>query len=487
MPFYTEDSFCEYDHHQHLRSSVGIGPKVTKAIDKATKEWLDNHPEAMLPDRVVTTSKLDDNAVTTEKIEDEAVTEDKIKDDAVTEGKIAPKSVTAEKLADDAIPTMSTSVRGIAKVGSGLSVVEDTLELDGGDISSAVNSWLDNHPEATTTVQDGSIKLSSFSDATINQLQLSTSTIVETIEESMKSIPSPKNGNSLILSDEADNVLLRESDMVLSGDFALDGHPGLSIADEDGNVIVEFHQGLVNNLAGKTFSIIGDSISTYSDYIPSGYGTYYPRGNVDDVSKTWWKVLERSTGMQLLKTASWSGSRVTGDSQDSSGATGCSDARVAAIIGDNGEIPDIIIVFMGTNDISNSSITIGDIPALNVRPNDGVITTIADAYLLLLYKLYAAYPTSHVFCATVLPRRQSESDVSFYTNPTTGSTVEALNKVIRTEANAMNCGIIDFATCGLNVWGMESYFIDSRLHPNVAGMKVMAKTVRKAIEQQFNL
>ena len=56
------------------------------------------------------------------------------------------------------IPTMSTTTKGIAKVGAGLAMNGDALELDGnGDIATAVTSWLNAHPEATTTVQDGSI------------------------------------------------------------------------------------------------------------------------------------------------------------------------------------------------------------------------------------------------------------------------------------------------------------------------------------------
>lgn len=49
MPIYTDhpcdDGFFPMERHP-LRSSIGIGPKVTKIIDAATKDWLDKHPEA---------------------------------------------------------------------------------------------------------------------------------------------------------------------------------------------------------------------------------------------------------------------------------------------------------------------------------------------------------------------------------------------------------------------------------------------------------
>ena len=55
------------------------------------------------------------------------------------------------------IPTMSASVAGIAKVGSGLEMSNGALQLASADIDAAVADWLSDHPEATTTVQDGSI------------------------------------------------------------------------------------------------------------------------------------------------------------------------------------------------------------------------------------------------------------------------------------------------------------------------------------------
>ena len=43
--------------------------------------------------------------------------------------------------------------------------IEDLQDALGGDLESYVNDWLDSHPEATTTVQDGSLTEAKFSDA----------------------------------------------------------------------------------------------------------------------------------------------------------------------------------------------------------------------------------------------------------------------------------------------------------------------------------
>lgn len=48
MPIYTDNPYDDgfVPHTTPLMSSIGIGLKVTKAIDAATKDWLDEHPEA---------------------------------------------------------------------------------------------------------------------------------------------------------------------------------------------------------------------------------------------------------------------------------------------------------------------------------------------------------------------------------------------------------------------------------------------------------
>ncbi len=193
MPIYNDildDGFIP--RRTPLMSSIGIGPKVTDAIVGATKEWLDDHPEATiavedgsitsakLAENAVTSSKLASNTVTRDKMSDRSVgnnelvdesvtmsklanrsvSTDKLEDGSVTNEKIVNGSITRNKLANDVIPTMSSTVKGIAKVGSGLVVNDEVLELDGGgDIEGAVQSWLDEHPEATTTVEDNSITM----------------------------------------------------------------------------------------------------------------------------------------------------------------------------------------------------------------------------------------------------------------------------------------------------------------------------------------
>ena len=102
---------------------------------------------------------------------------------------------------------------------------------------------------------------------------------------------------------------------------------------------------IVDVLQGKKVSIIGDSISSYEGYIPSGYAYYYPREDVNNVNKTWWYQLLEFCGATLEVNASSSGSRATNTRDD---RPDFYDRCSASVLGN----PDVIIVELGTNDSS---------------------------------------------------------------------------------------------------------------------------------------
>lgn len=65
----------------------------------------------------------------------------------------------------------------------------------------------------------------------------------------------------------------------------------------------------------KNIFIMGDSYSTYEGYIPEGYHAYY--GDeiervpvICGVDKTWWRMLAREQGLNIVRNDSYSGSTV---------------------------------------------------------------------------------------------------------------------------------------------------------------------------------
>ena len=102
---------------------------------------------------------------------------------------------------------------------------------------------------------------------------------------------------------------------------------------------------------GKTFSILGDSYSTFLGFIPDNYSPYYPNPEaVPDVLRaedTWWHWLGELAGMTLAVNNSYSGSTVCTQVRDEHPAWNSYVRRAETVDFGN---PDYILIFGGTND-----------------------------------------------------------------------------------------------------------------------------------------
>jgi len=259
-----------------------------------------------------------------------------------------------------------------------------------------------------------------------------------------------------------------------------------SIQDENGNIVF----GIVNKIAitnqylyGKKLSIIGDSVSTYSGWIPEGYATYYPHGEMDNVQYTWWWKLCNELGLQLLKNASWSGSTASGDSQGNASAA-CSDTRINDLKGDNDEIPDIIICFIGSNDWGKS-IPLGDFTSTDEIPAEGIIDNFADAYALMLYKIRTVYPNASIYCVTPLRGRPRSYDTTYPVLNENGDTLYMFDEKITQIADIFCCHLIDLDDCGLNFWNVDTYTVDNKTHPNIAGANILKNAIKLSLIKTY--
>ncbi|MBP3482243.1 MAG: hypothetical protein J6K28_02485 [Alistipes sp.] len=126
-----------------------------------------------------------------------------------------------------------------------------------------------------------------------------------------------------------------------------DGYPVPSSAPENTapSVIV----------AKTKVSVIGDSISTFSGYIPAGYATFYPTGTVVSAIQTYWYKLiyNYMSNAKLDMNIAWSGTLVTRSTD-----TSCASEHwyghdfVARFIDKGVGNPDVILIHGGTNDVS---------------------------------------------------------------------------------------------------------------------------------------
>ena len=235
---------------------------------------------------------------------------------------------------------------------------------------------------------------------------------------------------------------------------------------------------------GMKLSILGDSISTFKGWIPEGNLVFYPEnGAVKDVAQTWWKIVLDELGLTLCANGSSSGSASFGYSQEADPMYGCSDHRISQLAGADGEAPDIIIVYMGTNDVLMSA-AIGDNDGLQAV-GEGLVGSLSDGYTMILDKIKRQYPQAQVYCCTLLPvgdwgTTEAQPFVPFVNGQNVTS--EAYSERIRLIAGNRGLPIIDLEKCGITIDNMAEMTADG-VHPTAEGMRLIADTVKKCLTE----
>ena len=246
----------------------------------------------------------------------------------------------------------------------------------------------------------------------------------------------------------------------------------------------------------KTVSILGDSISTYtgvsnnSSYNStiSGNAVYYSAGTLGVYrGDTWWQQVIDALDMELLVNNSWSGSCVLNTRSGTVGAY--ADRCVQLHNSSTGKAPDVILVFLGTNDFSYYSDTWGtaadvDYETLIVE-SDGSFTyatptTTCEAYAIMLHKMQQAYPNAEIYCMNLTARRSPDytgDDKADVGQPT------AVNAELAAVVQKFGCRIIDLKNCGIDAASdvFDIYMGDKRVHPNKLGMDLISEAVVSAL------
>lgn len=231
-----------------------------------------------------------------------------------------------------------------------------------------------------------------------------------------------------------------------------------------------------------TVSILGDSISTFRDYIPAGYYDFFPEnGLVSDVNDTWWKRVLDDTGWTLYVNGSSSGATCTGDSTGTADPQcGCNELRTGALYGPDGAVPDVIIVYMGTNDLLQS-IPMGNNDG-TLQVAEGVVSTFSDAYTLMLDKLRMKYPASKIYCCTITQIGDYGTKTPYveFVNGEGLTAADYSAQIAQIAANK-SLPVIDLYSCGIAVDNLHNTSADG-VHPTPDGMKYIAEAVRKVLD-----
>lgn len=228
----------------------------------------------------------------------------------------------------------------------------------------------------------------------------------------------------------------------------------------------------------KQFSVLGDSISTLDGYNPKGYKVFYENENclksgVTELEDTWWGKVIGHFGGELLVNNSWSGSRVTKlPGYEQLFPSGCSDERTAALHINNVK-PDVIVIYLGTNDWAFGAKTRNDTSILGEDSNEFFY----EAYDCMLKKIKSNYPNAEIWCCTLCETYMSKRPDFKFPHKYAGTHIEEYNEIIRTVAKHNGCRLIDMYQY------KTPYDSVDGTHPTASGMSTIATMMIRSMSK----
>ena len=214
-------------------------------------------------------------------------------------------------------------------------------------------------------------------------------------------------------------------------------------------------------LKGKYLSILGDSISTYKGISNDASANatlinnpYYYMKRVP-LENTYWKIVMERLGLSLCVNNSFAGGNLSGRDDNTSGVN-----RVDHLSSDGGCDPDLVIVFMGINDLGRN------VP-LSVFTSD---------YESTLMSIKSRYPHAMVCCVALPDRDEVFKKRAEKYNASIKAAVENAGE---------NFFVADLFHSRLN---NDVYYMNTidGLHPDADGMRMIADVVSDAIEKHVS-
>ena len=258
----------------------------------------------------------------------------------------------------------------------------------------------------------------------------------------------------------------------------------------------------VKVLDGKTISILGDSISTYEN-ISSGAAAETTNSTIEnnrvyyynnkrygiDLKDTWWMQIIDKLGGEILVNNSYSNSQIF-DPDKNAISQGYLDRAVNLHdnTGENdGQQPDIIIVYMGYNDLSYCKDKTGTFDEVHL---DELITSVDDticyatpqttveAYCIMIHKIKESYPDAEIYCYNLAPRSLLTEESQ--------ARLESFNNDISKICDYYDCILVDnYGDSGLRPDDTNIYcYLADGLHPNKNGMDATTNSFLKAFYEK---
>lgn len=252
-------------------------------------------------------------------------------------------------------------------------------------------------------------------------------------------------------------------------------------------------------MPAKTFSIMGDSISTFEGCAPDGYTLFYnderlERSGVLRPEDTWWSHAVRALGGTVLADSAWSGSMVEGAGFPAAS----SPERAAALLGPDGQAPDAVLVFIGINDYGwggakmnadgHGSACPAELSAqapvekvLAELAAPGQIERFKSAYASMLARLRARCPETEIWCVTLVPGRIAGHAKPQFAYDFRGVPFAEYNDAIRAAAHEAGAHVADAFACGMDYEAIEG------THPTARGMRQLAGMFAWSMEHETEI
>ncbi len=248
-----------------------------------------------------------------------------------------------------------------------------------------------------------------------------------------------------------------------------------------------------NRYYGKKFSVLGDSISTFSGFNPPGYKIFYQGENcekagITEKNRTWWQRVINYFGGELLVNNSYAYSRVTQLPEVSDlFPSGCSTERTSALHSGKA-LPDVILVCMGTSDWLGSVPVSGSVESYyneeigkNMYGYVEDESTFSYAYDAMLNKIKSRYPKAEIWCCTLFATCMSQNPKFDFFKQYKDNDIEKYNCAIRECVAKNGCRLIDFNKFKILIDTFDG------INLNVSGMKSLAVlAVREIADERGN-
>ncbi|MBI9096498.1 MAG: SGNH/GDSL hydrolase family protein [Sphaerochaeta sp.] len=212
-------------------------------------------------------------------------------------------------------------------------------------------------------------------------------------------------------------------------------------------------------MKAKTFSILGDSISTFEQCNPGENEVFYPKEGCDVLVKehTWWHLLIEETKLHLIINESYSGSRISRTGSRPPSSSFLSHTRQERLSG------DIIIVFGGTNDFGQTE-------------NPATLAVFSEAYDHLVRLMLETHQGSKLFFCTPLQRLDKALDEKNIHLWSQNDLAMTIRKTVKRYPEA---NLIDLASYPITEG--DGMLFDG-LHPTRQGMRMIANLLKEGLE-----